>query len=49
MRGPQTKKKLESDINELEVALDQANRARAEAEKQAKKYAPAGPAALKLE
>lgn len=32
------KKKLESDINELEVALDGANRGRAEAEKNIKKY-----------
>ena len=33
-----SKKKLESDINELEVALDGANRQRAEAEKNIKKY-----------
>jgi len=32
-----TKKKLEQDINELEVALDAANRGRAEAEKNVKK------------
>ena len=32
------KKKLESDINELEVALDQANRGKAEFEKNVKKY-----------
>jgi HEAT repeat protein len=32
------KKKLESDINELEVALDASNRVRAEAEKNIKKY-----------
>jgi myosin heavy chain 6/7 len=32
-----SKKKLESDINELEVALDGANRGRAEAEKNIKK------------
>ena len=32
------KKKLEQDINELEVALDGANRGRAEAEKNIKKY-----------
>ena len=32
------KKKLESDINELEVALDGANRGRAEAEKNIKRY-----------
>lgn len=31
------KKKLEQDINELEVALDQANRGKAELEKTAKK------------
>jgi len=31
------KKKLEADINELEVALDGANRGRAEAEKNIKK------------
>ena len=31
------KKKIESDINELEVALDGANRGRAEAEKSIKK------------
>jgi len=31
------KKKLEQDINELEMSLDQSNRNRAEAEKQAKK------------
>ena len=31
------KKKLESDINELEVALDGANRGRAEAERNIKK------------
>ena len=31
------KKKIESDINELEVALDGANRGRAEAEKNIKK------------
>ena len=33
-----TKKKLEQDINELEVALDTANRGRAEAEKNVKKF-----------
>lgn len=33
-----TKKKLEADINELEVALDSANRGRAESEKNLKKY-----------
>jgi len=32
------KKKLESDINELEVGLDGANRGRAEAEKNLKKF-----------
>ena len=32
-----SKKKLESDINELEAALDGANRGRAEAEKNIKK------------
>jgi len=32
-----TKKKLEQDINELEVALDAANRGRAEADKNVKK------------
>ena len=32
------KKKLEADINELEVACDGANRARAEADKNVKKY-----------
>jgi len=32
------KKKLEQDINELEVALDTANRGRADAEKNIKKY-----------
>lgn len=32
------KKKLEQDINELEVALDQANRGKAEFEKNVKKY-----------
>ena len=32
------KKKLETDINELEVALDNANRGRAEAEKNTKKF-----------
>jgi len=32
-----TKKKLEQDINELEIALDAANRGRAEAEKNVKK------------
>jgi ribosomal protein S11 len=32
-----SKKKLEADINELEVALDGANRGRAEAEKNIKK------------
>ena len=32
------KKKLEQDINELEVALDAANRGRAEAEKNIKRY-----------
>ena len=31
------KKKLESDINELEIALDQANRGKAELEKTVKK------------
>ena len=31
------KKKLESDINELEIALDQANRGKAEMEKTVKK------------
>ena len=31
------KKKLESDINELEIALDQANRGKAEMEKSVKK------------
>jgi len=33
-----TKKKLEQDINELEIALDTANRGRAEAEKNVKKF-----------
>jgi len=33
-----SKKKLEQDINELEVALDTANRGRADAEKNIKKY-----------
>ena len=33
-----SKKKLESDINELEVAVDSANRLRADAEKNLKKY-----------
>lgn len=32
------KKKLEQDINELEVALDVANRAKAEMEKNIKRY-----------
>ncbi len=32
------KKKLESDINELEIALDHANKANAEAQKNIKKY-----------
>ena len=32
------KKKLEHDINELEVALDTANRGRADSEKNIKKY-----------
>ena len=32
------KKKLENDINDLEMAADGANRARAEAEKVIKKY-----------
>ena len=32
------KKKLEQDINELEVALDGSNRGRAEAEKNIKRY-----------
>jgi len=32
-----TKKKLEQDINELEIALDTANRGRAESEKNVKK------------
>lgn len=32
------RKKLESDINELEVALDGANRARVDMEKNVKKY-----------
>ena len=32
------KKKLENDINDLEMAADGANRARAEAEKAIKKY-----------
>ena len=32
------KKKLENDINDLEVAADGANRGRAEAEKMIKKY-----------
>ena len=32
------KKKLESDINELEVALDAANRAKADMEKNLKRY-----------
>ena len=32
------KKKLENDINDLEVAADTANRGRAEAEKMIKKY-----------
>jgi len=32
------KKKLEQDINELEVALDTANRGRADAEKNIKKF-----------
>lgn len=32
------KKKLEQDINELEVAVDQANRAKADLEKNVKKY-----------
>jgi len=33
-----SKKKLEQDINELEVALDNANRGRAEADKNTKKF-----------
>jgi phage shock protein A len=33
-----SKKKLEQDINELEVALDGSNRARAESEKNIKKF-----------
>ena len=32
------KKKLESDINELEIALDHANKANAEAHKSIKRY-----------
>jgi len=32
------RKKLESDINELEIALDHANRANADAQKNMKKY-----------
>ena len=32
------KKKLESDINELEIALDHANRANAEANKSIKRF-----------
>lgn len=32
------KKKLESDINELEIALDHSNKANAEAQKAIKKY-----------
>lgn len=32
------RKKLEADINELEVAVDNANRNRADAEKNAKKW-----------
>ena len=32
------KKKLEQDINELEIALDAANRGKAELEKNVKKY-----------
>ena len=32
------KKKLESDINELEIALDHANKANAEANKSIKRY-----------
>merc|ERR1712111_94926 len=32
------KKKLESDINELEIALDHANKANAEAQKSIKRY-----------
>lgn len=32
------RKKLESDINELEVALDAANRGRADMEKSVKRY-----------
>lgn len=32
------KKKLESDINELEVSLDGANRGRADAEKNMKRF-----------
>lgn len=32
------KKKLESDINELEIALDHANQANAEAQKNVKRY-----------
>jgi len=32
------KKKLEADINELEMAADDANRARAECEKMIKKF-----------
>ena len=33
-----TKKKLEGDINELEIALDHANKANAEAHKTIKRY-----------
>ena len=32
------KKKLEQDINELEIALDQANKANAEAQKTIRRY-----------
>ncbi|KIH56348.1 hypothetical protein ANCDUO_13472 [Ancylostoma duodenale] len=32
------KKKLESDINELEIALDHANKANTDAQKNMKKY-----------
>lgn len=32
------RKKLESDINELEIALDQANRANCDAQRNMKKY-----------
>lgn len=36
------KKKLESDINELEIAADNANRARADCEKNAKRLQASG-------